>query len=47
MQRKTQIVNQMFQGVQHLMKQNHIDIFNGTGRILGVQYSHLKVERFP
>lgn len=35
MQRKTQIVNQMFQGVQHLMKQNHIDIFNGTGRILG------------
>ncbi|WP_176746523.1 FAD-dependent oxidoreductase, partial [Staphylococcus sp. HMSC078A08] len=35
MQRKTQIVNQMFQGVQHLMKQNHIDIYNGTGRILG------------
>lgn len=33
--RKDEIVNQMYQGVQHLMKQNHIDVFNGTGRILG------------
>lgn len=33
--RKDEIVNQMYQGVQHLMKQNHIDVFNSTGRILG------------
>ncbi|QDW84515.1 dihydrolipoyl dehydrogenase [Staphylococcus pasteuri] len=35
LERKDEIVNQMYQGVQHLMKQNHIDIYNGTGRILG------------
>lgn len=35
LERKDEIVNQMYQGVQHLMKQNHIDVFNGTGRILG------------
>lgn len=33
--RKESIVNQMYSGVQHLMKSNHIDIYNGTGRILG------------
>ncbi|MFF5915585.1 dihydrolipoyl dehydrogenase [Staphylococcus pasteuri] len=35
LERKDEIVNQMYQGIQHLMKQNHIDIYNGTGRILG------------
>ena len=35
MKRKQAIVDQMYQGVQHLMKQNHIDVYNGTGRILG------------
>lgn len=38
LERKDEIVNQMYQGVQHLMKQNHIDVFNGTGRILGGIY---------
>lgn len=33
--RKTEIVNQMYQGVQGLMKQHHIDVYNGTGRIFG------------
>ncbi|MBE5665349.1 dihydrolipoyl dehydrogenase [Staphylococcus sp. SS251] len=33
--RKEDIVNQMYQGVKHLMQHNHIDIYNGTGRILG------------
>ncbi|MBE5676553.1 dihydrolipoyl dehydrogenase [Staphylococcus sp. SS87] len=33
--RKEDIVNQMYQGVKHLMQNNHIDIYNGTGRILG------------
>ncbi len=33
--RKEDIVNQMYQGVKHLMQYNHIDIYNGTGRILG------------
>lgn len=33
--RKTEIVNQMYQGVQGLMKQHRIDVYNGTGRILG------------
>lgn len=33
--RKEDIVNQMYQGVTHLMSHNHIDIYNGTGRILG------------
>lgn len=34
-ERKAEIVNQMFQGVNHLMQHNKIDVFNGTGRILG------------
>lgn len=33
--RKNDIVNQMFNGVTHLMEHNKIDVFNGTGRILG------------
>lgn len=35
MARKEDIINQMYQGVKHLMQHNHIDIYNGTGRILG------------
>ena len=34
-QRKTQIVSKLHSGVQHLLKQGKIKIFNGTGRILG------------
>ncbi|AVQ36130.1 dihydrolipoyl dehydrogenase [Staphylococcus kloosii] len=34
-QRKNDIVNQMHNGVNHLMDHNKIDVFNGTGRILG------------
>jgi len=33
--RKDAVVAQMYGGVQHLMKANNIDIYNGTGRILG------------
>ena len=35
MKRKDKIVNQMHQGIESLMQKNHIDIFNGTGRIMG------------
>lgn len=35
LERKTKIVNQMYQGVQHLMKQNKIDVFYGKGCLLG------------
>lgn len=34
-ERKDEIVAQMHTGVKHLMQHNHIDIYNGTGRILG------------
>ncbi|WP_043932841.1 dihydrolipoyl dehydrogenase [Bacillus sp. EB01] len=34
-ERKNQIVSQLHKGVQHLMKQGKIDVFEGTGRILG------------
>lgn len=34
-ERKSKIVDQLHKGVQHLMKQGKIDIFEGTGRILG------------
>ncbi|MDT3959478.1 dihydrolipoyl dehydrogenase [Staphylococcus kloosii] len=34
-QRKNDIVNQMHNGVNHLMNHNQIVVFNGTGRILG------------
>ncbi|MGJ7921291.1 dihydrolipoyl dehydrogenase [Neobacillus sp. LXY-4] len=34
-QRKTSIINQLHKGVQHLMKQGEIDVYEGTGRILG------------
>lgn len=33
--RKEDVVNQLYRGLQHLMKQNQIDIFNGHGRLLG------------
>jgi len=33
--RKTAIVEKLYQGVQYLMKQGKIDIYNGFGRILG------------
>ncbi|MEH7345453.1 dihydrolipoyl dehydrogenase [Bacillus sp. JJ1532] len=34
-ERKNKIVDQLHKGVQHLMKQGKIDIYEGTGRILG------------
>ncbi|MBP2240806.1 dihydrolipoamide dehydrogenase [Cytobacillus eiseniae] len=34
-ERKTKIVDQLHKGVQHLMKQGKIDIYEGLGRILG------------
>ncbi|MEK4700256.1 dihydrolipoyl dehydrogenase [Solibacillus sp. FSL R7-0668] len=34
-QRKEQVVNQLYKGVQHLMKKGKIDVFGGYGRILG------------
>ncbi|EIJ78798.1 dihydrolipoamide dehydrogenase [Bacillus methanolicus PB1] len=34
-ERKNKIVGQLYQGVQHLMKQGKIDVYKGTGRILG------------
>ncbi|WP_062356024.1 dihydrolipoyl dehydrogenase [Bacillus kwashiorkori] len=34
-ERKTAVINQLHQGVIHLMKKGKIDVFHGTGRILG------------
>lgn len=34
-ERKNNIVNQLYKGVQGLMKKGKIDVFHGTGRILG------------
>lgn len=34
-QRKELVVNQLYKGVQHLMKKGKIDVFEGYGRILG------------
>jgi dihydrolipoamide dehydrogenase len=34
-ERKNKIIDQLHKGVQHLMKQGKIDIYEGTGRILG------------
>lgn len=34
-ERKNKIINQLHKGVQHLMKQGKIDVYEGTGRILG------------
>ncbi len=34
-QRKQKIIEQLYQGVLHLMKQGKIDIYDGVGRILG------------
>lgn len=34
-ERKNSIVEQLHHGVQHLMKKGKIDVFEGTGRILG------------
>jgi dihydrolipoamide dehydrogenase len=33
--RKTKIINQLHKGIQHLMKQGKIDVYEGLGRILG------------
>ena len=34
-ERKEKIVTRLHKGVQHLMKQGKIDVFEGIGRILG------------
>jgi dihydrolipoamide dehydrogenase len=34
-QRKSKIIDQLHKGVQHLMKQGKIDVYEGLGRILG------------
>ncbi|MBA4535751.1 dihydrolipoyl dehydrogenase [Bacillus aquiflavi] len=34
-ERKNKIINQLHKGVQHLMKQGKIDVYEGIGRILG------------
>lgn len=34
-ERKNKIVGQLYRGVQHLMKQGKIDVYKGTGRMLG------------
>ncbi|WNF37849.1 dihydrolipoyl dehydrogenase [Bacillaceae bacterium IKA-2] len=34
-QRKEQIVDQLYKGVQHLLKKGKIDVYEGLGRILG------------
>lgn len=34
-ERKSKITDQLFRGVQHLMKQGKIDVYEGLGRILG------------
>ena len=34
-ERKNDVVSKMFSGIEYLMKKNKIDIFQGTGRILG------------
>lgn len=33
--RKEEVVQQLYRGLEHLMKHNKIDIFNGFGRLLG------------
>lgn len=34
-ERKTKIIDQLHKGVEHLMKKGKIDVYEGTGRILG------------
>lgn len=34
-QRKQKVVSQLHKGVEHLLKKNKIDVYEGTGRILG------------
>lgn len=34
-QRKKQIVEQLYKGVQHLIQKGKVDVYHGTGRILG------------
>ena len=34
-QRKNQIVEQLYKGVQHLIQKGKVDVYHGTGRILG------------
>ena len=46
MNRKTDIVNQMHNGVQSLMQKNHIDIYNGIGRIMGTSIFSPKRNNF-
>ena len=38
-ERKEKIVTRLHKGVQHLMKQGKIDVFEGIGRILGPSIS--------
>lgn len=33
--RKNEVISQLYQGIQGLMKKGHIDVYNGMGRILG------------
>ncbi|GIM48314.1 dihydrolipoyl dehydrogenase [Collibacillus ludicampi] len=35
MERKSKIVGQLHKGVQHLLKQNKVDVIQGTGRVMG------------
>src|SRR5699024_7530223 len=34
-QRKNKIIDQLHRGIQHLLKKGKIDVYEGTGRILG------------
>ncbi len=34
-QRKNQVVSKLYQGVQNLLQQHHVDVFHGTGRLMG------------
>ena len=42
---KDAIVSQMYQGVNQLMQHHHIEVYNGTGRILGTSIFLLRVEQ--
>jgi dihydrolipoamide dehydrogenase len=35
MERKGRIVSQLYKGVQHLLKQNRVEVIKGTGRVMG------------
>lgn len=34
-QRKAQVVEQLYKGIQHLIQKGEVDVYHGTGRILG------------